>query len=187
MKQKRMILIVFTVLLASTLACSAIGDFVQGQVDNQLENAQATIDAGLEDFDTEGFQATVEAELGELDTEGLEATAAAMMEDIDAEELQAELGENVETEFPLPDSVNNLTEVMGTLIFQTDMTMEETLVFYRNAFTAEGYTERDLLTAITDQTASLVFDGHASGQAIVLQLVALTETSTNVALRFEDI
>ena len=198
MKPKRTILFMLAALLLSTLACSAIGDIVQKQVDQQLDQAQATIDAGLGDLNVEDIQATVEAGLDEVDTESLQATTEALMEEGGAEELQAtleaelgdagvEMGENVETDFPLPDSVNNLTDAMGTIIFQTDMTLDETLAFYRNAFAEKGYTERDLLTAITDQTASLVFDGHESGQAIVLQLVVLSETTTNVTLRFEDI
>ena len=198
MKPKKAILFMLGALLLSTLACSAIGDFVEKQVDEQLDQAQATIDAGLGGLSVEDIQGTVEAELGDVDTESLQATTEAMLEEGGAEELQAtleaqleeagvEMGENVETEFPLPDSVNNLTDAMGTLIFQTDMTLDETLAFYRNAFSEKGYTERDLLTAITDTTASLVFDGHESGQAIVLQLVVLGESNTNVTLRFEDI
>jgi hypothetical protein len=194
MKPKSTILLMLAALLISTLACSVISDFVEGQVDD----AQATLDAQLEELDVEAIQATVEAGLDEVDTESLEATTEALLEEGGAEELQAtieaeleaagvEMGENVETEFPLPDTVNNLTDVMGSIVFQTDMSMEETIAFYRNAFTAEGYTERDLLTSITDTTASLVFDGHTSGQAIVLQIVVLSETSTNVTLRLEDV
>jgi hypothetical protein len=198
MKPKKAILFMLAALLLSSLACSAIGDFVEKQVDEQLDQAQATLEAGMGDLSVEDIQATVEAELGEIDTESLQATTEALLEEGGAEELQATLeaeleeagvnmGENVDTEFPLPDSVNNLTDAMGTIIFQTDMTLDETIAFYRNTFAEKGYTERDLLTSITDTTASLVFDGHESGQAIVLQLVVLGESNTNVTLRFEDV
>ncbi len=198
MKPKKAILFMLAALLLSSLACSAISDFVEKQVDEQLDQAQATLEAGMGDLSVEDIQATVEAELGEIDTESLQATTEALLEEGGAEELQATLeaeleeagvniGENVDTEFPLPDSVNNLTDAMGTLIFQTDMTLDETIAFYRSAFAEKGYTERDLLTSITDTTASLVFDGHESGQAIVLQLVVLGESNTNVTLRFEDV
>ncbi len=74
----------------------------------------------------------------------------------------------------------------GAINFQTKLSLQETLTFYREAFAQAGYTEREINTAITDSTFSLVFDGHASGKAIVLQGVDLGG-STNVNLRFEDL
>jgi hypothetical protein len=93
----------------------------------------------------------------------------------------------IKTEFPLPGEVSNLMELGdGAINFQTKLSLQETLAFYREAFAKEGYTEREINTAITDATFSLVFDGHASGKAIVLQGVDLGG-GTNVNLRFEDL
>ncbi len=89
-----------------------------------------------------------------------------------------------DTEFPMPDDAQNQIETAGTLIFQTNLSLEETMEFYRQAFTAKGYTERTLLTVTSDTTFSMVFDGHASGKAIVVQGVDLG-TSTNVSIRLE--
>ena len=69
--------------------------------------------------------------------------------------------------------------------FQTELSVEETIAFYRQAFKAENLTERTLNTAITDTTFSMVFDGHASG-TIVIQGVDLGDGTTNVNIRFED-
>src|SRR3989304_4348511 len=74
----------------------------------------------------------------------------------------------------------------GPINFQTDMNLTDTIAFYREAFTKLGYTERTINTAITDTTFSMVFDGHASGKAIVIQGVDLGG-STNVHIRFEAI
>lgn len=89
------------------------------------------------------------------------------------------------TEFPLPPKVSNFTDLGdGAINFQTDMSLKDTIAFYREAFTSQGYTERTINTAITDTTFSMVFDGHASGKAIVIQGVDLGG-STNVNIRFE--
>ncbi len=91
------------------------------------------------------------------------------------------------TEFPLPPKVSNFTDLGdGAINFQTDMNLTDTIAFYREAFTQLGYTERTINTAITDTTFSMVFDGHASGKAIVIQGVDLGG-STNVNIRFEAI
>jgi hypothetical protein len=91
------------------------------------------------------------------------------------------------TEFPLPPNVSNFTELGdGAINFQTDMSLNDSIAFYRDAFGKLGYTERTINTAITDTTFSMVFDGHASGKAIVIQGVDLGG-STNVNIRFEAI
>ncbi|HEY4723218.1 MAG TPA: hypothetical protein VII92_15290 [Anaerolineae bacterium] len=91
------------------------------------------------------------------------------------------------TDFPLPSNVTNFTDLGDSAInFQTDMNLTDSIAFYRDAFTSQGYTERTINTAITDTTFSMVFDGHASGKAIVIQGVDLGG-STNVNIRFEAI
>ncbi|HAE60694.1 MAG TPA: hypothetical protein DCG54_14625 [Anaerolineae bacterium] len=92
-----------------------------------------------------------------------------------------------ETEFPVPDDAANGYDLGGGMIsFQTGLSIEESLAFYRDSLEAEGYTEREINTAITDTTFSIVFDGHESGQAIVIQAVDLGSGSVNVTIRFED-
>jgi hypothetical protein len=79
-----------------------------------------------------------------------------------------------DTEFPLPDDVSNFMKLDGGLItFQTKMSLDDLLVFYQDALSKKGYKERKLLTVTSDTTFNLVFDGHESGKAIVIQCVSL--------------
>ncbi|MBT3390192.1 MAG: hypothetical protein HN413_07245 [Chloroflexi bacterium] len=92
-----------------------------------------------------------------------------------------------DTEFPLPDDVQNFTGGDDQVNFATSMTLEQAIDFYRRIFAEMGLTERKINTAITDTTFSMVFDGHAKGQAIVIQGVDLGNSMTNVNIRFEDV
>ena len=94
-----------------------------------------------------------------------------------------------EREFPLPDDVDADT-VMGmgdgAINFQTSLSLPDAVTFYRFAFIDLGYIEREILTTVEDAAFSIVFDGHPSGKAIVVQGVNLGE-SVNINIRFEDI
>jgi hypothetical protein len=93
-----------------------------------------------------------------------------------------------DTEFPLPDDVQNFMKLdENTINYQTSLTLPEVVDFYRAAFQKAGYEERDILTVIEDTTISLVWDGHPSGKAIVVQGVDLGNGTTNVNVRFEDV
>lgn len=96
-------------------------------------------------------------------------------------------GGEYDTVFPLPDDVQNFTELGQDMInFQTSLSLKETIEFYRQAFDELGLTERDILTVIDDAAFSMVFDGWENGRAVVIQGVAMGET-TNVNIRFEDV
>ncbi|MEM7345076.1 MAG: protein kinase, partial [Chloroflexota bacterium] len=84
-----------------------------------------------------------------------------------------------DTDFPLPDNVQFFVAALkGELItFQTDLSIDEIVVFYRNSLTAQGFTERTNLTNLTGDTYSLVFDGRPDGQSIVIQGVDLATSS----------
>lgn len=94
---------------------------------------------------------------------------------------------NVETEFPLPDGAMNVQDLGGTTNFQVKMTLDEAMKFYQDVLTKEGYTERSLLTVTSDTTFSMVFDGHESGKAIVVQGVDMGDGTVNVNIRLEDV
>jgi hypothetical protein len=92
------------------------------------------------------------------------------------------------TKFPLPGNVSSFTDTRNDSInFQTTLSLEDTIAFYRDAFGKQGLTERTINTAITDTTFSLVFDGDPSGKAIVVQGVDLGNGKTNVNIRYEDV
>lgn len=92
------------------------------------------------------------------------------------------------SDFPLPPAVENYLDLGGGGInFQTTMTLDEVVDFYRGAFGDAGYTEREITTVINDTTFSMVWDGHSSGQAIVVQGVDLGNGTVNVNVRFEGV
>ncbi|MBN1303569.1 MAG: hypothetical protein JXA13_03970 [Anaerolineales bacterium] len=92
-------------------------------------------------------------------------------------------------DFPLTKDAKQVMEVgNGGVNYQTEMGLDEVIAFYREELvTKQGLKEREILTSITDTTISMVFDGHPSGQAIVVQGVDLGGGAFNVNIRFEDI
>ncbi|MCX6080720.1 MAG: hypothetical protein NTW32_14415 [Chloroflexi bacterium] len=93
-----------------------------------------------------------------------------------------------DTEFPIPaDSSGFIDLGNGSVNFQTKTSLKEVIAFYRESFLKRDIKEREINTAITDATFSLVFDGHTSGKAIVVQGVDLGNNTVNINIRFEDI
>jgi hypothetical protein len=92
------------------------------------------------------------------------------------------------TEFPLPSNIDNFADLGdGAINYQAPMALTDVVVFYRDAFKNAGYVERDITTVINDTTFSIVWDGHPSGRAIVVQGVDLGNGTVNVNVRFEDV
>jgi hypothetical protein len=89
-------------------------------------------------------------------------------------------------DFPMPGNARNVVSAMGTLNFQTTMSLDEVMAFYRDAYGKQGYTERSILTVVSDGVFSMVFDGDPSGQAVVIQGVDLGDGTMNVNIRLED-
>ena len=77
----------------------------------------------------------------------------------------------------------------GSLNFQTDLTLAETLAFYREELEALGFQERQINTVVTDTVFSVVFDGWPQEGALVVQSVVVQSVDlghrVNVNLRFE--
>lgn len=97
-------------------------------------------------------------------------------------------GSSVETDFPMTADAYNVTDIGdGSLLYYTNLSAEEAMDFYRAEYTAKGYTERELLTVVSDGVFSMVFDGDPSGQAVVIQSVDLGDGSRTIAIRLEDV
>jgi|GEM_PF-6007559 len=90
-------------------------------------------------------------------------------------------------DLPLPGNIDYYSELSPEMItFETDMSIADTLAFYRDALTKKGYTERTQLTYHHENTGfGLVFDGHFSGKEFIIQGIHLRE-KTNMTLRFRD-
>ncbi|HEX2994730.1 MAG TPA: hypothetical protein VHP14_07900 [Anaerolineales bacterium] len=91
-----------------------------------------------------------------------------------------------DTDFPMTDDASNIIEANGTLIFYTKMSQEDLMAFYRNEYKAKGYTEREILTVVSDGVFSMVFDGDPSGKAVVIQSVDMGDNRT-ITIRLEDV
>jgi len=92
-----------------------------------------------------------------------------------------------DTEFPLPPKVENFMDLGDDSInYQTPMKLPEVVEFYRSEFASAGYDERDITTVINDDTFSIVWDGHPSGKALVVQGVDLGNGTMNVNVRLEE-
>ena len=91
------------------------------------------------------------------------------------------------SDFPMTADASNVTEVNGTLIFTTKLSLEDTMKFYRDEYLSRGYTERELLTVVSEGTFSMVFDGDPSGKAVVIQSVDLGDGSRTVTVWLEDV
>jgi len=94
----------------------------------------------------------------------------------------------VSTDFPVTDDAFNLIDVGdGSILYYTKMSQDDVLKFYRDEYASRRYTERELLTTISDGVFSIVFDGDPSGKAVVIQSVDLGDGSSTVAIRLEDV
>ena len=93
----------------------------------------------------------------------------------------------IETDFPMTPDAFNVTEAGGSLIFYTKLSQEEAMNFYRDEYTTKGYTEREILTIVSDGVFSMVFDGDPSGKAVVIQSVDLGDGSRTISIRLEDV
>ncbi len=97
-------------------------------------------------------------------------------------------GSSAQSEFPLPEDASSLMELGEAGInFQTGLSVEAAMEFYRQAFGEQGLKERDLLTVVSDGVFSMVFDGHSSGKSVVIQGVDLGGGTLNINIRLENV
>ena len=167
MKRKNYILpvICLIVLIGATLACG-------GGSDPTDEAPQAA--------------ATEEPMADPTDEPQAEPTEEAAPSPTEEAQEPTEEPDTVETEFPLPEDAENVTEMGGNINFQTSLSLEEVAEFYREAITAMGYTEREITTVISEDVVNLVFDDPDGGESIVIQAIPM-EDYTNVGIRYEDV
>jgi hypothetical protein len=179
MTKKPTLLMLLLSLLAASLACSL---FESGSEQVAVvEDTAQTVE--LEPVLTEVVVPTEQEAESEI---ALEITNSPD-EEGSASESGGEVSE-YDTVFPLPGDVQDFLDLGDDAInFKTSLSVKEAIDFYRQAFKAENLTERSLNTAITETTFSLVFNGHSSGKAIVIQGVDLGDGTTNINIRFEDL
>lgn len=166
------LLFAIAVLVLASLACQAVTGGAPGG-----DNNPPAIEEPLPPAE----EPTNEAEEPEEATE-------APADDDDGGETGGSTGLGFETEYPIPaDAANGYDLGNGMISFQTKMNIQETLEFYRAELSAKGYTEYEITTSVTDTTLNLVFDGHESGNSIVVQAVDLGDGTVNITIRLEKV
>ena len=173
MNRKLLLVSLFVFLTVVAVACSS--------PEAAVDESQAPV---AEEAAAEESQSEEAEQMDESDE-----SPAADAEDADEAEEMEDSAEasDYDSEFPLPEDVQNFMGGEGTANFATSLTVEEAIEFYRGALINLGLSERGLNTAITETTFSLVFDGHENGKAVVVQGVDLGNGTTNINIRFEDV
>lgn len=95
--------------------------------------------------------------------------------------------DTVDTDFPMTADAYNIIEANGSLIFYTKLSLEDVMDFYRAEYSSKGYTEREILTVVSDGVFSMVFDGDPGGKAVVIQSVDMGDGSRTITIRLEDV
>ena len=95
---------------------------------------------------------------------------------------------SVKTDFPLTADAYNITQVGdGSIVYYTKLSADDALKFFRDTYAAKGYTERKILTVVSNGTFSIVFNRDPSGKAVVIQSVDLGNGSRTIAIRLESV
>jgi hypothetical protein len=104
------------------------------------------------------------------------------------EEPSEQTTSDLNSPFPLPPDVEQF-QTLGEehINFQTSMSVDEIIAFYRDELSAQDLTERELLTVISENSFSMVFDGSENGKAMVIQGTLLKPGSLNINIRYEDV
>ncbi|MDY7080117.1 MAG: hypothetical protein SXV54_24820 [Chloroflexota bacterium] len=107
---------------------------------------------------------------------------------VESEEETKESPTDYDTVFPLPDDVQDFFGDGGEsdISFQTSLSLDEAIEFYRQALADMGLTEYELLTGIEEDGFSLVFLSWDNGEELVLQGVDFGDT-INISIRLEEV
>jgi hypothetical protein len=160
MKHYRIFLTIAVLVLASLACLAGIGERDSGN--NNAPNSENSSTQPDTSQPTEASTASVKSNSNSSDT--------------------------VNTEFPMTDDAFNITELdAGSLLYYTKLSAEDAMQFYRDAYTAKGYTERKVATTVSNSTFSIIFDGDPSGNAIVVQSVDMGDGTRTITVRLEDI
>ena len=94
----------------------------------------------------------------------------------------------ISADFPMTQDAFSLANIGdGSLVYQTQMSIEDVMKFYRAAYAAKGYIERKELTTVSDGNFKMTFDGDPSGQAVVVRSEDLGDGSLLITVRLEDV
>lgn len=87
---------------------------------------------------------------------------------------------------PVPDEGSISMEDDTRMDFITALTIEESIAFYRETFPALGLIEIEELAKTTDFSATLVFGGYPTGNAIQIKISRFSDTARNIKVFILD-
>lgn len=88
--------------------------------------------------------------------------------------------------FPMPADATNVVEAQDTLVFETGLSVDEVVAFYRDAYEKQGLKERTSMTVTMGQLFTIVFDGDPSGKAISISGADTGSGTTAVTIVRQD-
>jgi hypothetical protein len=187
---KSKVVILGTLVLLLTMCCN-FGALTDGLMEKAVEKIE---DAEIPD----GMLETAEVGLGAVATQAADVAEDAI-ENAQEGELDDAINQMLEEAvegmqgadpsqipYPMPADAQVYDYSNGMVTFQTNMNVAGVVDFYRQALSAQGYTERTINTVVDEQIASLVFDGDPSGIELVVQVTGMGDMSI-VNVRLEDI
>ncbi len=92
----------------------------------------------------------------------------------------------VDAKFPLPPDAKTVMSNDQLVIASVDMSMEDTIKFYRDDAAAKGWTEYELLTTITDNIFSMAFRVPDQAEELVVQGTVIDEHNLTLNVRYEE-
>lgn len=189
MKTTRRWLMFVAPLMLATVACTCgltqqLGNLAQQQAEQITDDALATAEAMAGDS-----LATAQAEVETNMDEAMQDVPDDSGNGQDDFEMPEFGGDASDSPFPIPDdpsvTIGLLSDIMVSYL--VEMSVDDLAAYYRTELSAQGYTEREDLTVFEGSVVSMVFDGHPSGQALVVQLVDLGDGTSNASVFLEDV
>lgn len=92
----------------------------------------------------------------------------------------------VESAFPLPDDAKIVTSTPEMVIASTKLKMADAIEFYRKEAKAKGFTEKEILTTITDNVFSMAFTRPGEEKELVIQGTVVAADNLTLSLRYEE-
>jgi hypothetical protein len=91
-----------------------------------------------------------------------------------------------DSNFPLPKGAKIITSTPEMVIASTNLKMADAIEFYRKDAKAKGFTEKDILTTITDNVFSMAFTRPNEEKELVIQGTVIAADNLTLSLRYEE-
>ena len=89
-----------------------------------------------------------------------------------------------ESPFPVTSDAFNVVSTSGTVTFQTKLSSDDVVKFYRDEFGKQGITEDASLSVVFGSTFTMTFTGHESGKNIYVVGADAGDGSLYVTIAF---